>query len=81
MRGLPHTASIAHVIEGRARFVEVAAAAPVPLYGHRVPMLLGGPNACASYFRVSVAAKLTSQIGRNGVVPSREYFTGLEIER
>ena len=33
------------------------------------------------YTTLSVAAKLTSQIGRNGVVPSREYFTGLEIER
>ena len=43
--------SIAHVIEGggggRARFVEAAVMAPVPPYGHRVPMLLGGLNACA----------------------------------
>jgi 3-hydroxyisobutyrate dehydrogenase-like beta-hydroxyacid dehydrogenase len=39
--------SIGHVVEGRARFVEVAVMAPVPPYGHRVPMLLGGPNACA----------------------------------
>jgi hypothetical protein len=28
-----------------------------------------------------VAAELTSQIGRNGVVPSRQYTSGLEIER
>ncbi len=28
-----------------ARFVEVAVMAPVPPYGHRVPMLLGGPAA------------------------------------
>jgi 3-hydroxyisobutyrate dehydrogenase-like beta-hydroxyacid dehydrogenase len=37
---------IASVIDGsRARFVEVAVMAPVAPYGHRVPMLLGGPAA------------------------------------
>src|SRR5262245_59359236 len=33
--------------EGGARFVEVAVMAPVLPYGHRVPMLLGGPFASA----------------------------------
>jgi hypothetical protein len=30
---------------------------------------------------LSVAATLTSQIGCNGVVPSRQYFAGFESER
>lgn len=38
--------SIARTIAARgARFVEVAVMAPVPPYGHRVPMLTGGPDA------------------------------------
>jgi 3-hydroxyisobutyrate dehydrogenase-like beta-hydroxyacid dehydrogenase len=38
--------SIARVIEATgARFVEVAMMAPVPPYGHRVPMLMGGGTA------------------------------------
>lgn len=38
--------AIAQIItEAGARFVEAAVMAPVPPYGHKVPMLLGGPNA------------------------------------
>ena len=38
--------SIAHTIEGTgAKFVEIAMMAPVPPYGHRVPMLAGGEAA------------------------------------
>ena len=38
--------SIAHAIEASgARFVEVAVMAPVPPYGHKVPLLTGGPHA------------------------------------
>jgi 3-hydroxyisobutyrate dehydrogenase-like beta-hydroxyacid dehydrogenase len=33
------------VTAGSARFVEAAIMAPVPPYGHRVPILLGGPSA------------------------------------
>ena len=36
-----------------AAFVEVAVMAPVPPYGHRVPMLLGGPNADAFAARMA----------------------------
>src|SRR5262249_55296863 len=39
---------IARVVEaGGAHFVEAAVMAPVAPYGHRVPMLLGGPSARA----------------------------------
>jgi 3-hydroxyisobutyrate dehydrogenase-like beta-hydroxyacid dehydrogenase len=42
--GLKQT--IAHVIEGSgARFAEIAMMAPVPPYGHKVPMLAGGGGA------------------------------------
>jgi 3-hydroxyisobutyrate dehydrogenase-like beta-hydroxyacid dehydrogenase len=42
--GLKQT--IAHVIEGSgARFAEIAMMAPVPPYGHKVPMLAGGDGA------------------------------------
>lgn len=38
--------AIAQIItDTGARFVEAAVMAPVPPYGHKVPMLLGGPNA------------------------------------
>jgi 3-hydroxyisobutyrate dehydrogenase-like beta-hydroxyacid dehydrogenase len=40
--------AIAEVVENRgAAFVEVAIMAPVPPYGHKTPLLVGGPHACA----------------------------------
>jgi hypothetical protein len=35
-------------------------------------------NAVGFFKPLSVAAKLTSQIGRDGVIPFREYFAGLQ---
>src|SRR4051812_14248411 len=35
------------IVASGARFVEVAVMAPVQPYGHKVPMLLGGPGAAA----------------------------------
>ena len=38
--------TIGHMVEARgARFVEIAIMSPVPPYGHRVPMFLGGAHA------------------------------------
>lgn len=34
------------IVRSQGRFVEAAVMAPVPRYGHRVPMLLGGRHAC-----------------------------------
>jgi len=57
--------SIARVIEATgARFAEIAMMAPVPPYGHKVPMLAGGPGAPEFVSKLApfgISAEIVSQ--------------------
>src|SRR5262249_4945472 len=56
-----------------ARFVEVAVMAPVPPYGHKVPMLLGGANAQAF-------AELLSPVGMRFEVISDQVGAAVAVK-
>lgn len=66
---------IAAVIAGSgAAFVEVAVMAPVEPYGHRVPMLLGGPSAAA------FAERMAPYGMRTQVLPSSDIGTAAAVK-